>query len=91
MGGQLGRTATVAGMPIDLDRHDVPKHVQLADWIRAKIDDGTYPPRSRIPSEATFVQETGFARDTVRKGIQLLTDEGRLYIVRGLGTFVSPQ
>jgi GntR family transcriptional regulator len=90
MGGQLGRAATVAGMPIDLDRPDVPKHVQLANWIRGKIDDGTYPPRSRIPSEATFVQETGFARDTVRKGVQLLVDEGRLYIVRGLGTFVSP-
>lgn len=76
-------------MPIELDRPDVPKHVQLADYIRARIDDGTYPPRSRIPSELTFVQETGFARDTVRKAVQLLVDDGRLYIVRGLGTFVS--
>ncbi len=76
-------------MPIELDRPDVPKHVQLADWIQARIDDGTYPPRSRIPSELTFVQETGFARDTVRKAVQLLVDDGRLYIVRGLGTFVS--
>ncbi len=78
-------------MPIELDRPDVPKHVQLADWIRARIDDGTYPPRSRIPSELTFTQETGFARDTVRKSIQLLIDEGHLYIVRGLGTFVSAE
>jgi DNA-binding GntR family transcriptional regulator len=37
----------------------------------------------------TYVQETGFARDTVRKALQLLVGEGRLYIVRGLGTFVS--
>jgi hypothetical protein len=48
-------------MPIDLDRQDVPKWVQLADYIRARIDDGTYSPRSRIPSEQTFTQETGFA------------------------------
>lgn len=81
--------ATVIHMPIDLDRPDVPKHIQLADWIRAKIDEGTYPPKSRIPSEATYVQETGFARDTVRKALQLLVSEGRLYIVRGMGTFVS--
>jgi GntR family transcriptional regulator len=81
--------ATVARMPIELNRPDVPKHVQLADWIRARIDDGTYPPKSRIPSEVTYVQETGFARDTVRKALQLLVSEGRLYIVRGLGTFVS--
>jgi GntR family transcriptional regulator len=83
--------ATFAIMPIDLEREDVPKHVQLADWIRARIDDGTYAPRSRIPSEATYVQETGFARDTVRKAIAVLVDEGRLYIVRGLGTFVAPE
>lgn len=86
---QRGDLVTVACMPIELDRPDVPKHVQLADWIRARIDDGTYPPRSRVPSELTFTQETGFARDTVRKAIQLLVDEGRLYIVRGLGTFVT--
>ena len=73
-----------------LDRPDVPKHVQLADYLRARIDDGTYPPRAKLPSEATLVQETGFARDTVRKGIAVLLDEGRVYDVRGLGTFVSP-
>lgn len=89
MGSLRGLMATVACMPIELNRPDVPKHVQLADWIRARIDDGTYAPRSRIPSELTYTQETGFARDTVRKAIQLLIDEGRLYIVRGLGTFVS--
>lgn len=72
------------------DRDDVPKHVQLADWIKARIDDGTYPPRSRVPSEATLVQETGFARDTVRKAMARLVDEQRVYIVRGLGTFVTP-
>lgn len=89
MGGLRIWLATVASMPIDLDREDVPKHVQLAEWIRARIDDGTYAPKSRIPSELTFTQETGFARDTVRKAIQLLVSEERLYIVRGLGTFVS--
>jgi len=68
----------------------VPKHVQLADYLRARIDDGTYPPRAKLPSEVTLVQETGFARDTVRKAIAVLLDEGRVYVVRGLGTFVGP-
>jgi len=75
---------------VKLDRPDVPKHVQLADYLRARIDDGTYPPRARLPSEVTLVQETGFARDTVRKAVAVLLDEGRVYVVRGLGTFVSP-
>jgi GntR family transcriptional regulator len=73
----------------DLDRPDVPRYIQLAELLRKRIDDGTYPPRTRIPSEVTLVQETGFARDTVRKSVALLVDEGRLYIVRGLGTFVA--
>ena len=59
----------------------------LAD-ARKRIDDGTYQAGQKIPSENYFVQETGFARDTVRKAITLI-DEERLYIVRGLGTFVS--
>jgi GntR family transcriptional regulator len=75
----------------DLDRPDVPRYIQLADVLRRRIEDGTYPPRGRIPSEISLVQETGFARDTVRKAIALLIDEKRLYIVRGLGTFVSPK
>jgi GntR family transcriptional regulator len=73
----------------DLGREDVPRYMQLASLIRGRIDDGTYAPGQRIPSEVSFVQETGFARDTVRKGIALLIEENRLYIVRGLGTFVS--
>ena len=68
----------------------MPKHVQLADYLRARIDDGTYPPRAKLPSEVTLVQETGFARNTVRKAIAVLLDEGRVYVVRGLGTFVGP-
>jgi GntR family transcriptional regulator len=89
MGGPRGQVATVASMSIDLGRPDVPKHVQLAEYIRARIDDGTYPARTRIPSEAHWVQETGFARDTVRKALATLIEEGRLYIVKGLGTFVA--
>jgi len=75
---------------VKLDRPDVPKHVQLADYLRARIDDGTYPPRAKLPSEVTLVHETGFARDTVRKAIAVLLDEGRVYVVRGLGAFVGP-
>lgn len=75
----------------DLGREDVPRYLQLADWLRNRIDDGTYQRGSKIPSEVFLVQETGFARDTVRKAIAVLIEENRLYIVRGLGTFVGPK
>jgi GntR family transcriptional regulator len=76
---------------MELDREDVPRYLQLANVLRQRIDEGAYQRGSRIPSEVTLVQETGFARDTVRKAINLLVEENRLYIVRGLGTFVGPR
>jgi len=76
---------------MELDREDVPRYLQLANVLRQRMDDGEYERGQRIPSEATLVQETGFARDTVRKAISLLVEEDRLYIVRGLGTFVGPR
>lgn len=76
--------------PIRLvDRPDIPKHKRLAEWLRARIADGTYPPRTQIPPELKLAEETGFARDTVRKATRVLVDDGLLYIVRGLGVFVS--
>ena len=68
----------------------MPKHVQLADYLRARIDVCTWSTRVELPSEVTLVQETGFARDTVRKAMAVLAGEGRVYVVRGLGTLVSP-
>jgi GntR family transcriptional regulator len=76
---------------MELDREDVPRYLQLANVLRQRIDDGVYQRGSRIPSEVTLVQEAGLARDTVRKAINLLVEENRLYIVRGLGTFVGPR
>ncbi len=76
---------------MELDREDVPRYLQLANVLRQRMDDGEYERGQRIPSEVTLVQETGFARDTVRKAINLLVEENRLYIVRGLGTFVGPR
>jgi GntR family transcriptional regulator len=86
-----GWSATVRSHDGDLRREDVPRYVQLAELLRRRMDDGTYRRGRRIPSEITLVQGTGFARDTVRKAIAVLIEENRLYIVRGLGTFVGPR
>lgn len=67
-----------------------PHYQQLADYIRGKIEDGTYAPRSRIPPESRWAWETGMSVATVRKARAVLLEEGRIYVVRGMGTFVSP-
>ncbi|AVH57899.1 MULTISPECIES: GntR family transcriptional regulator [Streptomyces] len=74
---------------IDEWAEDRPKWEQIADVIRQRIADGTYPPRSRVPSVQQLVAETGVAVDTAQKVLANLRDEGAIYTVRGLGSFVA--
>jgi GntR family transcriptional regulator len=69
-------------------RPDVPKHVQIAAELRAQITTGTLPPRLPIPSEPTLMQTYGVARDTARKAVAVLRDEGYITTVKGMGSFV---
>lgn len=62
---------------------------QLAAWLRARISDGTYPPRSAIPSITELAAEHEIALVTVRKAVRLLVDEGLLVTKVGRGTFVT--
>jgi GntR family transcriptional regulator len=75
---------------VEIDMYsDVPSYQQLADRIRARIEDGTYLPKQLIPSISSFQQETGLAINTIRKAIDILVQEGLLVPVRGRGTFVT--
>ncbi|MER5913857.1 GntR family transcriptional regulator [Streptomyces sp. NPDC001982] len=76
---------------IDEWAEDRPKWEQIADVIRQRIADGTYPPRSRVPSVQQLVEETGVAVDTAQKVLANLRSEGVIYTVRGLGSFVADQ
>ncbi len=74
-------------MPFEF-RADVPKHVQIAAELRQRIRSGKLVPRFPLPSEPTLMQEFGVARDTARKAIGLLRDEGYVNTVKGMGSFV---
>ncbi|SEN89901.1 GntR family transcriptional regulator [Nonomuraea pusilla] len=71
-------------------RLNAPRWVQIAEVLKARIADGTYPVDSPLPSEHQLVQEFGVARGTARKVLVRLREEGVAYSVRGLGTFVAP-
>jgi GntR family transcriptional regulator len=70
-------------------RADVPKHVQIADALRTRIMSGQLQPRLPVPSEPALMQEFGVARDTARKAVRLLRDEGYVTTTKGLGSFVT--
>ena len=61
----------------------------IADDLTAKIQDGTYPPDGRLPSINDLVHEYGAARETVRKAIHQLAEQGWVEIVPGKGVYVS--
>jgi GntR family transcriptional regulator len=67
----------------------VPPWQQLAELLRARIADGTYPPGSRIPSVISLAQEFDLAAGTVRKSLAALQREGLVESRVGWGTFVS--
>lgn len=74
-------------MTVDLDGPE-PLYEQIAAVIAARIKDGTYPPRRRVPSEAGICDEFSVSRPTARAAIQLLVSQGLVVTVRGKGTFV---
>ncbi len=72
--------------------HDgpVPKRAQLRDILRDLLT-GELRGDAAIPSERELTARFGVSRMTVRAAIESLVAEGRLYRVRGKGTFVAPR
>ncbi|MFF5421789.1 GntR family transcriptional regulator [Streptomyces misionensis] len=68
---------------------DQPRWRQVADVIRQRITDGTYPPRTRVPSVLQLQAEFGIAAATGQKVHRALRDEGLIYTEPGLGSFVA--
>jgi GntR family transcriptional regulator len=66
----------------------VPRYKQIADILRGRIEAGELEADRPIPSEAQIQQEFGVARETARKAVALLRDEGWVITVPGLGTYV---
>jgi GntR family transcriptional regulator len=67
---------------------EAPKYVRLAQTIQRRIEDGTYPPGTRVPSEYQLVQAFGMSRPTVVRALELLKRDGWLESRQGYGTIV---
>ncbi|MEU3731099.1 GntR family transcriptional regulator [Streptomyces sp. NPDC033538] len=74
-------------MTVDLEGPE-PLYEQIAAILTARISDGTYAPRRRVPSEAGICEEFNVSRPTARAALQLLGERGLIMTVRGKGSFV---
>ncbi len=70
--------------------HEAPRpvYLQVADILRGAIERGELVPDRAIPSESRLMQEHGIARETARKAVRVLVDEGLVYVVQGRGVYV---
>lgn len=69
----------------------LPKYQRVANALRRRIKDGTYPPGSQLPTEKDIEEMPEFApisRVTIRSAMKLLRSEGLIDVIHGLGTFV---
>jgi DNA-binding GntR family transcriptional regulator len=69
----------------------VPRYLQIAGFIRARIERGELQPGQPIPSQTTIMQQYGVARMTAHKALGVLRDEGLVVIVPGVGALVARQ
>ncbi|SCF07832.1 GntR family transcriptional regulator [Micromonospora mirobrigensis] len=61
---------------------------QIAELIRGRIQDGTYPAGSLLPSEDRLAEELRVSRVTVNRAVGLLRSSGDVKVRRGTGTVV---
>ncbi|MFI6811943.1 GntR family transcriptional regulator [Nonomuraea sp. NPDC050328] len=71
------------------DEYAPPKYAQIVQAIRRKIDDGTFPPGSLLPSETQLVREFSVSRPTVVRALQVLQLRGIIEREHGKGSFVK--
>ncbi|NJC67081.1 winged helix-turn-helix transcriptional regulator [Planosporangium flavigriseum] len=67
----------------------VPVYQQLVAIMKKRIESGEFPPGRLIPSEKTLQQEYGVGRDTVRRVVEILREEGLIFTVPHRGSYVA--
>ena len=72
-------------------RESIYVYTQLEDELRRQIVSGILPENKAIRSENVLAEKYGICRNTVRRAIGRLVEEGLLKRVRGSGTYVVPR
>ncbi len=72
-----------------MNENEKPIFRQIIERINAGIDSGEFGRGEAIPSEPDLSRQFQTTRMTVRRAIDTLVSEGKLFRVQGKGTFVS--
>ncbi len=67
----------------------VALYQQVKDFVIHQIQDGSLRPGDRLPSEHELVAKFGMSRMTVNRALRELAEQGRIFRIAGVGSFVS--
>jgi len=70
-------------------KEGIPRHSQITQWLRAKIDGGDFKPDQKLPSENELAKQFSVSRVTIRRALQSLESDSIIYRCQGLGSFVN--
>lgn len=70
-------------------KRKAPLYQQIATDLTDQIKAGKFLPRRPIPGETALVRQYGVARETVRRAMGLLREQGWIYTVAQRGSYVS--
>lgn len=65
------------------------RHEQISNWLRERIEEGTYETDEKLPSENELCKRFDVSRVTVRRALETLESEGYICRRQGLGSFVE--
>ncbi len=66
-----------------------PLYIQMADQLKKDIEQGILKENEKIPTEFELSEKYNVSRITVRKALEILSDEELLTRKQGIGTFVT--
>ncbi|HZJ88919.1 MAG TPA: GntR family transcriptional regulator [Sphaerochaeta sp.] len=65
------------------------KYLHIVNWTIEQIENGTFLPGSRFFSEYQLTERFSCSRQTVRRALEVLEQQGRITRVQGSGTFIA--
>jgi GntR family transcriptional regulator len=78
----------ITGLGIQRDSA-LPYYEQVKQLLLRQIEDSEFRPGDLLPSEQELCARFGVSRTVVRQALGDLVNEGRLYRMRGKGTFIA--
>ena len=66
----------------------IPKYIEIADWLRNNILDGTFQAGERLITEHNLCEKFGISRHTARSAVSVLEREGLVVRRQGDGTYI---